>query len=121
MRIEALITLQTTEKTYGPGEVLEVEEQEAKSLIKLGFAKAADLSGADSSEKTIPPPLGDSDDETTSLIQAIHTLSKEEFTKEGKPKVQALEELLGKTITAKQRDRAFKVYEYQVRTAPAGK
>lgn len=82
-----------------PGQSVSVGKEEGKRLIERGFARA------DTSE-ALPE-----DNLTEAIVDAIGDLSSEAFGKDGKPNVKALEDIIGQTISAADRDKAWSAYQ----------
>ena len=102
MFIMSFITLITgtalQPQLIAPGQSIELADDEAEKLIASGFAK---LSTAQITQDA---------DLITGLVDAIGTLAPDEFGKDGKPHVKALEHILGQSITAALRDSAWAAY-----------
>ena len=116
MKVIAVITLQVDGKTILPGKSVDVANEEAKSLIDRGFAQSATktTTAAPETSKTPPPPppLSASLDD---IIEAIEILNPEtDFAKNGKPKVEAIEAVLGQNISAETRDKAWEIYQKEL-------
>ena len=116
MKVIAVITLQVDGKTILPGKSVDVANEEAKSLIDRGFAQSATktTTAAPETSKTPPPPppLSASLDD---IIEAIEILNPEtDFAKNGKPKVEAIEAVLGENIDAEARDKAWELYQKEL-------
>ena len=121
MKIIAVITLQVDGKTILPGKSVDVASEEAQSLIERGFAQSATkTTAAPETSKTPPsppPPSASLDD----IIEAIDQLNPEtDFAKSGKPKVEAIEAVLGQNINADTRDKAWELYQKEVDTNDGG-
>lgn len=115
MKITAIITLHVDGKTILPGKSVDVANEEAQSLIDRGFAQsAAKATAAPETSKTPPPPPpppASLDD----IIEAIDQLNPEtDFAKNGKPKVEAIEAVLGQNIDAEARDKAWELYQKEL-------
>jgi hypothetical protein len=105
--------------THGVDEVIDVPQSEAQDLILHGFA----MELKDSNKAEVPmdeqaPPMNapknNEPDIVQEIVEAIGLLDPENpdhYTKGKKPEVAALEEILGKDITAAQRDKAFEIYQ----------
>ena len=111
MKIKALITLNVDGKAVLPGEFVDVETEEAKSLIKRGFASGDTVStqAKTAPEKPSAPtkPVPTLED----IVDVIHDLDpSQDYGKSGKPNVDALEVLLDANISAQQRDAAWEVF-----------
>ena len=116
MKVIAIITLQVDGKTIFPGKSVDVANEEAQSLIDRGFAQSATktTTAAPETSKTPPPPppLSASLDD---IIEAIEILNPEtDFAKNGKPKVEAIEAVLGENIDAEARDKAWELYQKEL-------
>ena len=112
MEIIAIITLHVDGKTILPGKSVDISDEEAKSLIERGFAKSADASAV-VEQKPVqnqqPEPAIDD------VIEAIEILNSEtDFAKNGKPKVEAIEAVLGQNISAETRDKAWELYQKEL-------
>jgi len=71
------------------------------SLIERGFAKPV-------AKASVSPPQISLDD----ILESIDRLNPEtDFTGNGKPKVEAMEAVLGRDISADARDRAWALYQ----------
>ncbi len=113
MKVIAIITLQVDGKTILPGKSVDISDEEAKSLIERGFAQSAtkEMTAAPETSKTPPPPSASLDD----IIEAIEILNPEtDFAKNGKPKVEAIEVVLGENIDAEARDKAWELYQKEL-------
>ena len=113
MKVIAIITLQVDGKTILPGKSVDVANEEAQSLIDRGFAQSAtnEMTAAPETSKTPPPPSASLDD----IIEAIEILNPEtDFAKNGKPKVEAIEAVLGENIDAEARDKAWELYQKEL-------
>jgi len=111
MKIKALITLHVDGKAVLPGKFVDVETEEAKSLIKRGFASNDKVSNEAkfAPEKPSAPakPVPTLED----IVDVIHDLDpSQDYGKSGKPNVEALEVLLDADITAQQRDAAWEFF-----------
>ncbi len=106
MKIKALITLHVNGKAVLPGEFVDIETEEAKSLIKRGFASNDKVSTETKSAPAKPPALATTVPTLEDIIDVIHDLD----LKRGKRNVDALEVLLDADITAQQRDAAWEVF-----------
>ena len=121
MKVIAIITLQVDGKTILPGKSVDVANEEAQSLIDRGFAQSATkaTTAAPETSKTPPPPPSPPaslDD----IIEAIEILNPEtDFAKNGKPKVEAIEAVLGENIDAEARDKAWELYQKELEAADA--
>jgi hypothetical protein len=112
MKITAIITLHVDGKTILPGKSVDISDEEAKSLIERGFAKLAEASAV-TEQKPVqilqPEPAIDD------VIEAIEILNpKTDFAKNGKPKVEAIEAVLGQNISAETRDKAWELYQKEL-------
>ena len=118
MKVIAVITLQVDGKTILPGKPVDIPDEEAKPLIERGFAKSADASAvAEQKPAQTQQPEPAIDD----VIEAIEILSPEtDFAKSGKPKVEAIESVLGQNINADTRDKAWELYQKEVDTNDGG-
>ena len=112
MKVIAIITLQVDGKTILPGKSVDIANEEAQSLIDRGFAQSAAkaTTAAPETSKTPPPPASLDD-----IIEAIEILNPEtDFAKNGKPKVEAIEAVLGENIDAEARDNAWELYQKEL-------
>ena len=122
MKVIAIITLQVDGKTILPGKSVDIANEEAQSLIDRGFAQSAtkETTAAPETSKTPPPPPpppASLDD----IIEAIDQLNPEtDFAQSGKPKVEAIEAVLGQNINADTRDKAWELYQKEVDTNDGG-
>lgn len=116
MKVIAVITLQVDGKTILPGKSVDVASEEAQSLIERGFAQsAAKATAAPETSKTPPPPPPPAS--LDDIIEAIDQLNPEtDFAKSGKPKVEAIEAVLGQNIDAEARDKAWELYQKELET-----
>ena len=116
MKVIAIITLQVDGKTILPGKSVDVANEEAQSLIDRGFAQSATnkttaVPEASKTPPPPPPPPASLDD----IIEAIEILNPEtDFAKNGKPKVEAIEAVLGENIDAEARDKAWELYQKEL-------
>ena len=112
MKVIAVITLQVDGKTILPGKSVDISDEEAKSLIERGFAKSADASAVieqKPAQNQQPEPAIDD------VIEAIEILNPEtDFAKNGEPKVEAIEAVLGQNISAETRDQAWELYQKEL-------
>jgi hypothetical protein len=111
MKIKALITLHVDGKAVLPGKFVDVETEEAKSLIKRGFASddkvLTDAKVAPEKPSAPAKPVPTLED----IVDVIHDLDpSQDYGKSGKPNVDALEILLDANISAAQRDAAWEVF-----------
>ena len=111
MKIKALITLHVDGKAVLPGKFVDVETEEAKSLIKRGFASddkvSTDAKVAPEKPSAPAKPVPTLED----IVDVIHDLDpSQDYGKSGKPNVEALEVLLDADISAQQRDAAWEVF-----------
>lgn len=111
MKIKALITLHVDGKAVLPGKFVDVETEEAKSLIKRGFASddkvLTDAKVAPEKPSAPAKPVPTLED----IVDVIHDLDPfQDYGKSGKPNVDALEILLDANISAAQRDAAWEVF-----------
>ena len=100
--IEIKITRATVAngKDVLPGDVFETSEADAKFLCNIGKAVlAADADKTANVEQVI------------GAISALDMDNKEHFTTDGKPKVDAIEELLGMEVSGEMRDQAWAEFE----------
>ena len=111
MKIKALITLHVDGKAVLPGKFVDVETEEAKSLIKRGFASddkvSTDAKIAPEKPSAPAKPVPTLED----IVDVIHDLDpSQDYGKSGKPNVDTLEVLLDANISAQQRDAAWEVF-----------
>ncbi len=103
MKVVANITLRvgTPEKMeyVPPGVPVNLPADEARELIERELA-----------EKASPKDEAD-DDLIEAIVDAIGDLSPDAYGKDGKPTVRAIEDLLGRSITAAERDQAWGEYQ----------
>lgn len=89
-------------KDYGIGKTVTMPEKDAEPLLALGVIKPAASSAGSDGEVT-----------REEIIQAIGRLdpgNKDLWTSGGKPQVSAIEAVLGKQISAGDRDAAWDVF-----------
>lgn len=111
MKIKALITLHVDGKSILPGKFVDVETEEAKSLIKRGFASNDKVSIEAKSAPAKPPASAKLVPTLEDIVDVIHDLDpSQDYGKSGKPNVDALEVLLDANISAQQRDAAWEVF-----------
>tara|TARA_A200000113_G_scaffold211953_1_gene213068 strand:- start:232 stop:654 length:423 start_codon:yes stop_codon:yes gene_type:complete len=111
MKIKALITLHVDGKSVLPGKFVDVETEEAKSLIKRGFASNDKVSTEAKSAPDKPPVPAKPAPTLEDIVDVIHDLDpSQDYGKSGKPNVDALEVLLDTNISAQQRDAAWEVF-----------
>ena len=112
MKVIAIITLHVDGKTILPGKSVDISDEEAKSLIERGFAKSADASAVKEQNPVQPQQSEPAIDD---VIEAIEILNPEtDFAKNGKPKVEAIEAVLGQNISADSRDKAWELYQKEL-------
>jgi len=111
MQIKALITLHVDGEAAKPGTVIDLDDNEAKALIKRGFATVTDrLSEKDNSENDATPVVEPTNKGPSleDVIEVIEMLDPEtDFTKDGSPKVEIIESLLEENISGDMRDKAW--------------
>lgn len=106
MKVISSITLRvgTPEKMeyIPPGEPVNLPADDAKVLIDRGLAA-----------KATPHQKEDDDDGDLieAIIDAIGDLDPAAFGKDGKPNVKAIEEIIGRSITATERDHGWNVFQ----------
>jgi hypothetical protein len=113
VNIKALITLHVNGKAILPGGFVDIETEEAKSLINRGFASNDKVSATAKTTGNAPPPPAPSKPVPTleDIVDVIHDLDpSQDYGKSGKPNVDALEVLLDANISAAQRDAAWAVF-----------
>jgi hypothetical protein len=107
MKVKALITLHVDGKAILPGDFVDVETAEAKSLIYRGFASDDKAQPASKTPPAPNKPVPTLED----IVDVIHDLDpSQDYGKSGKPNVDALEVLLDANISAAQRDAAWVVF-----------
>lgn len=116
MKIKATITLHANGTSYPPGSLLDLADDEAARLVSRGFAEGGETEPAadtpapatqrgQSPSRKPAPTLED-------IVDAIAALDPaKDFGKNGKPNVEALEDLLDANVTASQRDEAWERYQ----------
>jgi hypothetical protein len=113
MKIKAIITLHANGKVYAPGSLVDLANEEAQRLLSQGFAESEEQEivlhsptpQSQSSPHQAIPTIED-------IVDAISALDPaKDFGKNGKPNVDALEDLLDANITAAQRDEAWEIYQ----------
>ena len=106
MKIKAIITLHANGKAYAPGSLVDLADEEAQRLLSRGFAE----SGGQETTSNPNAPQGQ-----TQPRKAAPTLEDivdaKDFGKNGKPNVEAVDDLLDANITAAQRDEAWDVFQ----------
>jgi len=111
MKIKALITLHVDGKAVLPGKFVDVEAEEAKSLIKRGFASDDTVSTEAKTTPVKPSAPAKPVPTLEDIVDVIHDLDpSQDYGKSGKPNVDALEVLLDANISAEQRDAAWDVF-----------
>ncbi len=115
MKIKALITLHVNGKAILPGGFVDVETEEAKSLINRGFASSDKVSATTKTTQSPPPPPPPAPSKPAptleDIVDVIHDLDpSQDYGKSGKPNVDALEVLLDTNISAAGRDAAWAVF-----------
>lgn len=113
MKIKAIITLHANGKAYAPGSIVDLADDEAQRLLSRGFAEGG------GQEATFNPPAQQSHGQqrkaaptVEDIVDAIAALDPaKDFGKNGKPNVEALEDLLDANITAALRDEAWDVFQ----------
>ncbi len=110
MKVKALITLVANGKAHLPPFLLDLSDEEAERLIARGFAEAYQKE-----DPTLPAakqPSTQNNPTLEDIVDAISALDPaKDFGKNGKPNVDALEDLLDANITAAQRDEAWEIYQ----------
>ena len=109
VKIKANITLHANGNVYAPGSLVDLADEEAQRLLSRGFAKNEEqevvpysptAQGQPSPHKAVPT--------IEDIVDAIAALDPaKDFGKNGKPNVDAIEDLLDANITAAQRDEAW--------------
>ena len=111
MKIKALITLHVNGKAVLPGEFVDVETEEAKSLIKRGFASDDTVLTEAKVAPAKPPAPAKPVPTLEDIVDVIHDLDpSQDYGKSGNPNVEALEILLDANISAAQRDAAWEIF-----------
>ena len=109
MKITTIITLHLDGKTILPGKSVDISDEEAKSLIERGFVKSVDVSTSITDDSIQVEQVEAHIDD---VLDAIEMLNPEtDFAKNGKPKVEAIEAVLGQTVSAKLRDQAWEILQ----------
>ena len=113
MKIKANITLHANGKVYAPGSLVDLADEEAQRLLSRGFAENEEqetvphspAAQGQSSPHQAVPTIED-------IVDAIEALDPaKDFGKNGKPNVDAIEDLLDANITAAQRDEAWERFQ----------
>lgn len=111
MKIKTLITLHADGEIVKPGESIDLNENEAMSLIHRGFAVTDRLSDKESSESETSIETNDVPS-LEDIIEVIEMLNPEtDFGKSGKPNVDAIESVLEANISADMRDQAWEQFQ----------
>ena len=102
MKVTTSITLRVGEpgayEYVAPGESINLPNKDAEALILRGFA--------------LNDSKGDEDDDLVdAILDAIDDLKPEAFGKDGKPSVKAIEDIIGESISASDRDKAWEAYQ----------
>ena len=127
MRVTCLCTLQDRERSYAPGSIIEVSDQDGRDLIRKGSAKLApaaktsapaEADGKPGRKGRRKPPLKptakasvrthespDDDAIASTLIELAEDDSK--VDEEGKPTAAAVSEALGREISNEDLDRVW--------------
>ena len=79
---------------------VDVSDKVAEQLIQQGIAR-----------EVIEPNRLQGDSLMEVIMDGIEALAPGDFAKEGKPKIKAIEALIGQTITATDRDKAWTEYQ----------
>ena len=92
-------------KIVAPGDIIEATERDARQLVGSGQAILADGPGQirEYTGETIMSRI-------VMAIVDLDTDNPNHFTADEKPKVDALEELLGEEVTSEQRDEAWTLF-----------
>ena len=110
MKVKALITLVANGKAHLPPSIVDLSDDEAERIIARGFAEAIQKEAP-----TSPPPKQPSTQSNPTLEDIVDAISAldpaKDFGKNGKPNVEALEDLLDANITAAQRDEAWEIFQ----------
>jgi hypothetical protein len=108
MKITTTVTLRTGEpgayEFVYPGESINLSREEAETLIQRGFA-ADDKACFSKNEPGKTHHLVDA------ILDAIEDLKPNDFGKDGKPAVKAIEDIIGQSISASDRDKAWDEYQ----------
>lgn len=106
MKVKSLVTLRVGKpgkyQSVVAGDIVNLDDDEAKDLIDRGFVAKIDGSEADDAHLV------------EAILDAITDLPDDAFGKDGKPGVKAIEVILGENITAAQRDKAWDAYQQLV-------
>ncbi len=121
VRVVPVVTLRIGEppKTalIPPGQACDISEEEATDLTARGFL------GGEVQPETAAPSIAVEDDEANlastteatdridAIVDTIDDLSPEDFGKDKKPNVRAIEKILGEDISADERDIAWGKYQ----------
>ncbi len=114
MQITALITLHADGETVKPGTVINLDSDEAKTLIARGFAATTGSLSEDDNSKSDATSVVETNTGPSleDIIEAIEMLDPEkDFTKDGSPKVDVIESLLEENISADMRDKAWEQFQ----------
>lgn len=113
MKIKTIITLHANGKVYSPGSVFDLSDDEAERIISCGFAdrenKEPTSDEPAAQEKTQQPKVVPTLEDIVDAIAALDFAK--DFGKNGKPNVDAIEDLLDANITAAQRDEAWEIFQ----------
>jgi len=108
MKITTTVTLRTGEpgayEFVYPGESINLSREEAETLIQRGFA--ADDKACSTKDET-----GKAHHLVDAILDAIDDLKPNGFGKDGKPAVKAIEDIIGQSISASDRDKAWDEYQ----------
>lgn len=108
MKITTTVTLRTGEpgayEFVYPGESINLSREEAETLIQRGFA-------ADDKACSTKDEPGKAHHLVEAILDAIDDLKPNDFGKDGKPAVKAIEDIIGQSISASDRDKAWDEYQ----------
>lgn len=81
-----------------PGDVVELDEREARTLLVAGIVDLAQLAARD---------------ELEAAIDRLDPENQEQWTKDGRPTTDALAAIVSRPVTANQRDTAWALFKEQ--------
>ncbi len=101
MKITTTVTLRTGEpgayEFVSAGASINLPNNEAQALVERGFA--------------FLDPSSKQSDIHEAIVDAIGDLQPTDFGKDGKPAVKAIEDIIGQSISASDRDKAWDEYQ----------